>query len=236
MFQFQVWQFTFLGAKASKYSTELLELACGFLYEFPPTIQTTIKNNWLCNFSGYPGCWLPMDLMQEHHIRELKEKSQRRDQDFEGRFFQQVVSRNTRWFSRFRAAVSRAVDLKDWSASHSETNHSPALNQLRTSLKNEHVHTFVPGRSYDWVARDDSMIGQELMPKKILRFLQRSPTINSNSASALAPLDPAEPEDVTEEEEEPLDVPLPAMVMNGRLVLGDAHDGEEEDESLGEDI
>ncbi|QRW11529.1 transmembrane protein [Ceratobasidium sp. AG-Ba] len=114
----KVWLFTFTGSKASKYATELLELACGFIYEFPPELKNTLMKNWLCNITGLPGCWFLMDLMQEHNILKLKTKSQRRDEDFDGPFFQDVVSRNVQWFRRMKSVVNEAVHLQDRSNSH----------------------------------------------------------------------------------------------------------------------
>lgn len=112
-----------------------------------------------------------MDLMQEHHIRELKDKAQRRDEDFESPFFQKVVSRNVRWFTRTCSAINRAVELKDRGGKHGSKKDSATINRLPSSLADEHVHSYVPGRSFGWVARDDLKEGRRLMPAKIDHFL-----------------------------------------------------------------
>ncbi|QRV81726.1 hypothetical protein RhiJN_09741 [Ceratobasidium sp. AG-Ba] len=231
-----VWQFTFTGSGASKYSTELLSLACSFLYEFPESLRTLIKNNWLCNFSGLPGCWFPMDLMQEHHIRELKNKSQRRDQDFEGRFFQKVISRNTRWLTQIRSTINREVTLEDRSTSHGRAKRPATLNRLQASLKGEEVHAFSPGRSFGWLARDDLITGQKAMPAKVSAFLRRTLESGYDWAEATELGNEMQPEDLgidpADGTEEDIDVPLPPMVVDGELFVGEALDQSTFDESF----
>ncbi|KAG8793903.1 hypothetical protein FRC12_001205 [Ceratobasidium sp. 428] len=230
------WQFTFVGGvKGSKYATELLTLSAEFLYEFPPSLQEAVMNNWLCNLSGLPGCWFPMDLMQEHHIRELKTKSQRRDEDFSGEFFQDVVARNVRWFSDIQSAVNLAVGLQDRSAHHSNTKRDGAANRLRIALEQGRIHTFMPGRSHGWVAKDNFVDGIERMPHKLARFLRRS-------ANGHLGVDPDDMDTVGDEMDEfqSTDVqedmfsqpPLPPMVIDGQLVPGDMELDEQHVESL----
>lgn len=233
----QVWQFTFAGSGASKYSTELLELACGFLYEFPPALQNALLNNWLCNFSGLPGCWFAMDLMQEHHIRELKDKSQRSDEDFDSNFFQNVVSRNVRWFTQVRSTVNKAANLQDRSATHSSTKRHGTANRLRTALEREHVHHFVRGRSYGWVVQDDFTAGFNVLPAKLTRFLRQTISdrpgtgLDAPNDSQTAQEEQADLEQVEGEEAEALGeaedssmLPTPSMVVDGQLVTGDVAD------------
>ncbi|CUA74737.1 Transmembrane protein 245 [Mus musculus] [Rhizoctonia solani] len=227
-----VWQFSFMGANKSKYATELLELACGFMFEFPEALQIAIKNNWLCNFSGLNGCWMPMDLMQEHNIRELKDKAQRRDTDFESSFFQHVISRNIRWFAATRSSVTKALhDGKDnRSTTHSKSDNSDAITLLLASLELERVHSFVPGRSHGWLSRDNRSEGRRLMPTKLQHFLHRT-TQTASETSADDPVDPAEntEDEATNDplvdiDELPYDnmEPLaPGMIIDGRYIPGD---------------
>ncbi|QRV85551.1 hypothetical protein RhiJN_27619 [Ceratobasidium sp. AG-Ba] len=182
-------------------------------------------NNWLCNFSGFAGCWFPMDLMQEHNIRELKNKSQRRDEDFEGSFFQKVVSRNTRWLTQIRLTINREVKLEDRSTLHGRAKRSSTLNRLRTMLSTEEVHAFSPGRSFGWLAQDDLTVGRGLMPAKVSLFLRRMLATDPDVPILHVPDNEAESDkldaDENHEIEEPFDAPLPPMVMDGQLVLGE---------------
>ncbi|KAG8723858.1 hypothetical protein FRC09_001437 [Ceratobasidium sp. 395] len=225
-----VWLLTFTGSKASKYATELLELACGFLYEFPPELQNALKNNWLCNLSGLPGCWFAMDLMQEHNIRELKTKSQRRDEDFDGSFFQDVVSRNVRWFGRIRSVVNEAVHLQDRSNAHGSAKRQGTAAQLRSVLERERIHCFKPGRTFGWVAKDNLMDGYELLPSKLTRFLRQSldPSLPLDEDAA-----PNEPQPLTDAPSDDVEeLPMPSMVIAGRFVAGDTPEELQSDEDI----
>jgi len=71
-------------------------LACNFEYEYSAELQELILNNWLVNLTGIEGCWFPMDLMQEHNIKQLKKLAERQDATFGGEFFQEVVAMNIR--------------------------------------------------------------------------------------------------------------------------------------------
>ncbi|KDN33917.1 hypothetical protein RSAG8_12993, partial [Rhizoctonia solani AG-8 WAC10335] len=232
-----VWQFTFMGANKSKYATELLELACGFIFEFPEALQTAIKNNWLCNFSGLNGCWLPMDLMQEHHIRELKDKAQRRDTDFESPFFQHVISRNIRWFAATRTSVTKAFNdgKVTRSSAHSKSDNSAAIAQLLVSLELERVHSFVPGRSHGWLSRDNRSEGRRLMSTKLQHFLRRTTQMTPEPSEE----DVAEPGDnrddepinntiivVDELQYDGMEPPAPGMIIDGRYIPGDTDDSD----------
>ncbi|KAI0700077.1 hypothetical protein BC835DRAFT_1304258 [Cytidiella melzeri] len=93
-----VWVFTFCGSGRSKYTNELLEVACNLEYEYSNELKTAIMNNWLCNLTGDEGHWFPMDLMQEHNINLLKSMSGSRSSPFADPFFKEVISLNIRNF------------------------------------------------------------------------------------------------------------------------------------------
>ncbi|CCO37694.1 hypothetical protein BN14_11853 [Rhizoctonia solani AG-1 IB] len=179
-----------------------------------------------------------MDLMQEHHIRELKDKAQRRDTDFEGAFFQHVISRNIRWFSATRTAVTTALSqgYKTGSSAHGRSNNFAAISQLLSSLELEGVHSFVSGRSYNWLSRDNLTEGRRLMPTKLQHFLRRT-TANMVSSElevqeTVGPLeqDGLYPEGDNTEASELNDpgpeLPAPGMLIDGRYVPGNIEDPE----------
>jgi hypothetical protein len=175
-----------------------------------------------------------MDLMQEHHIRELKDKSQRRDEDFDGDFFQKVVSQNVRWFTRARSLVNKAVDLDNRTTSHGRAKRAGTANRLKSSLSSEQAHTFVPGRSYGWIARDDLIAGQRTMPQKIDNFIRRTTRDNPQDTETSG----AE-EGPPEEQEDPegsFNVPAPSMVIAGQFIPGDIPDDLPVDEELAASI
>ncbi|KAJ7854439.1 hypothetical protein B0H14DRAFT_3650523 [Mycena olivaceomarginata] len=62
----KVLRFSFWGAGSTNYGNEMLELACNFLYDFPPALRHAVLNNYLVNTTGLLGHWLELDLLQEH--------------------------------------------------------------------------------------------------------------------------------------------------------------------------
>ncbi|CCO36908.1 hypothetical protein BN14_11055 [Rhizoctonia solani AG-1 IB] len=225
----QVWLFTFAGSGSSKYTNELLELSAGFIYEFPEELQKAIMNNWLCNFSGNQGSWMPMDLMQEHHIRDLKDKSQHRDQDFEGEFFKKILSRNTRSFAQVRSTMNQALHLKDLSGRHGEAKHLSTRRKLLSTLEAQRIHVLVPGRDYGWKAQDDLMAGKQAMATKVSNFVKRP----SSSHNSVTQLETSQNDETLEESNNgqneneglPIIAGAPPVVIDGQLVF----DYEEED-------
>lgn len=95
------------------------------------------------------------------------------------------------------------------------------MTQLRASPKHGQVHSFIPGRSYGWSARDDLAAGHQAMPNKVSRFLCHTADVD-----VLAELNRAEGPTVEEEmdSEGSDEVPLPVMVNGGQLVTGDTQD------------
>lgn len=181
-----------------------------------------------------------MDLMQEHYIRELKDKSQRRDEGFDGDFFRNVISRNISWFTKVRSVVNQSTHLHDRSSVPGLTKRQGTANQLRVALERERVHYFVRGRSYGWAAQDDFMQGFRLLPAKLTRFLHQT------VETPLKPLsEPPEASQTTQAEDEQEELgeagqadaddelgalPTPAMVVAGRFIPGHIADDECGDE------
>ncbi|QRW07394.1 hypothetical protein RhiLY_06393 [Ceratobasidium sp. AG-Ba] len=211
-----VWQFTFTGSGASKYSTELLSLACSFLYEFPESLRTLIKNNWLCNFSGLPGC--------------CAETKTSKDSLPKGDITEYPLAYSDTVY------INREVTLEDRSTSHGRAKRPATLNRLQASLKGEEVHAFSPGRSFGWLARDDLITGQKAMPAKVSAFLRRTLESGYDWAEATELGNEMQPEDLgidpADGTEEDIDVPLPPMVVDGELFVGEALDQSTFDESF----
>ncbi|CAE6411386.1 unnamed protein product [Rhizoctonia solani] len=68
----KILRFYFWGSGNTNYGKEMLELACGFLYDFPEPLKEAIYQNWLVNPSGLDGHWHELDLLQEHHNLWIK--------------------------------------------------------------------------------------------------------------------------------------------------------------------
>ncbi|KIJ10153.1 hypothetical protein PAXINDRAFT_164295 [Paxillus involutus ATCC 200175] len=65
--------FQFTGGRNSKYVIEMLELWQGLHKEWPPAVQDFVREHcWLVNFEGKPNSFLPIDMAQEHNIKDIK--------------------------------------------------------------------------------------------------------------------------------------------------------------------
>ncbi|KAF8833153.1 hypothetical protein BDN67DRAFT_917538, partial [Paxillus ammoniavirescens] len=65
--------FRFTGGRNSKYAIEMLELLQGLHKEWPPAVQDFVREHcWLVNFKGKPNLFLPIDMAQEHNIKDIK--------------------------------------------------------------------------------------------------------------------------------------------------------------------
>ncbi|TFK58743.1 hypothetical protein BDN72DRAFT_781667 [Pluteus cervinus] len=65
--------FRFVGGKNGKYTVEVLELLQGLHREWTPAVKDLIREQcWLVNFTGKPTDFLPIDMAQEHNIKDIK--------------------------------------------------------------------------------------------------------------------------------------------------------------------
>ncbi|KAJ7272232.1 hypothetical protein C8J57DRAFT_1435196 [Mycena rebaudengoi] len=70
--------FRFAGGKNSNYTGEILELLQGLNKEWPPEIGANLSGNfirdncWVLNEQPKPDTFLPVDMAQEHNIKDIK--------------------------------------------------------------------------------------------------------------------------------------------------------------------
>ncbi|KAI0312418.1 hypothetical protein OF83DRAFT_1176656 [Amylostereum chailletii] len=225
-----VWTFTFMGCGKTKYTNELLELACNFLTEYSPELCLAIMNNWLCNLSGHLGCFFPMDLLQEKNIKRLKQMAQRRDASFGGDFFKNIVALNIRACIQSVKSMKTAVRLNDKSESHTTKKRVVALREATRKMAQQQLHLFCEGRSTGWRAQDDYSKGFNGFEdgKRLQDFIER--TIRDSGDLHGADTADVEAEMAAEmEAEEWTPVALPNMIVDGMLVSADDLD---EDDNL----
>ncbi|KAJ7261191.1 hypothetical protein C8J57DRAFT_1134546, partial [Mycena rebaudengoi] len=87
-------RFSFWGAGSTNYGNELLELACNFLFEFPTALRIAVLNNYLVNSKGLRGCWLELDLLQEHFNFWIKRLFNSKSHDFDSKHLAEAVEGN----------------------------------------------------------------------------------------------------------------------------------------------
>jgi hypothetical protein len=152
-----------MGSGRTKYSNELLELTCSFEFEYSDELKTAVMNNWLCNLSGQPGCWFPMDLLQEKNVKQLKKMSQWRNTSSGGNFFQEIVALNIRAFLQSMKVMRRVVQLTDHGESHVRTKKEATQKELMWHMDQHGLHKFRAGRTQGHVTQDDLGIGYHCM-------------------------------------------------------------------------
>lgn len=65
--------YRFVGGRNSKYAIEILELLQGLHKEWPATVSKFVMEHcWLVNFAGKQDSFLPIDMAQEHNIKDIK--------------------------------------------------------------------------------------------------------------------------------------------------------------------
>lgn len=174
----QIWVFTFAGSGKTKYTNELLELACNFEYEFTPQLKAAILDNWLVNITGWPGHWFPGDLLVEKQINQLKKMVQRSDQTFGSFFFRRVVALNVRHLIDGTARLRAAVGLSPRTQAHRRKQQDAAMNELQRRYNEHKTHLFCPGRAYGFRAADDFAAGYNKLSadneKRIRDFVDRT--------------------------------------------------------------
>jgi hypothetical protein len=180
-----------------------------------------VKNNLLCNLSGIEGCWFGLDLLQEKNIKRLKKMAQRRDADFGGSFFQEIVALNVRAFIQATDSMNTAVCLTQKGGAHRRTKKMAAMKELATSMQNQQLHRFCEGRTWGYEASDDFEKGYSLLIKKIPEFISRT-LKDAGAIHADGDVDPDMPDNSD-------DAPMPNMMLHGSLMAGDEIDLEDGD-------
>ncbi|KAI0318233.1 hypothetical protein OF83DRAFT_1083068 [Amylostereum chailletii] len=212
--------FTFMGSGKTKYTNELLELACNFLFEYSPELVIAIMHNWLCNLTGNAGCYFPMDLLQEKNIKRLKQMAQRWDALFGGDFFKNVIALNIHACIQSIHSMKAAVKLGVKSESHTTKKRVAALRDAGKKMALAQIHKFRQGRMVGWWAQDDWAIGYQKFRSgtRIQDFIER--TIR-DAGDLHGPDAPEVEADTHAEDEGQTAGVLPNMIIGGVLVTAD---------------
>ncbi|CAK5272580.1 unnamed protein product [Mycena citricolor] len=170
----KVLQFSFWGAGSTNYGNELLELACNFLYEFPPELMEAVLNNYLVNTLGLPGHWLELDLLQEHHNFWIKRLFNSKSQDFDSKHLSEAVSLNIHGFSELRKSFPETFGLKPNSGIHAKSDTSSDINALGFHYQADNILRYIPGRN-GHVVPNEFIVGRQILAGgKLAEFLERT--------------------------------------------------------------
>lgn len=205
---------------------ELLEVACGFEFEYSPQPQRIIKDNWLVNLTGIPGHWFAGDLLVEKTIRQLKVMAVRRTSTFGSKFFKSLAL-NVRYFLSASDSLRSAVGLSDISGFHPKKRRQVALETFRLKYRERQPHYFREKRAQGNIAADDFAAGQLELQRnngeRIRAFIERTTRDHGSYGSVNADKDQSDADDEPEmgREGSPRDGVQPNRVVDGVLVLGD---------------
>lgn len=243
----KVWTFTFCGSGKTKYTNQLLELACNFEYEFSDQLKTAILNNWLCNLTGQDGHWFPLDLLLEHNINLLKAMTPQRDAPFANKLFSQTISLNIRYFLAVKESMRSSLRLGQKGGSHSSKRKIKTMDKLITTMHEHELHRFRKGRTYGFKAQDDFAEGYTRYDttSRISDFISRTLSADDSvhkgysstytgapqSASLADGVGDTQPISPAGQDEFTTGLPVPSIWEDGELVLGDEYDGSVSDDS-----
>lgn len=207
-------QFVFWGSGSTNYGNKLLELACGFYYDYPEPLAQTILKSWLLNPSGYAGRWQEGDVLQEHNNKAIKRVFNKKASGFGGDFIRTKVSLNVLSFGQLQQSVLGLLGLSQKPQGRSKVDHKADIDCITTSYEHHRLFTFQPGRTQAFVAQDVFSAGySKLQDSALQKFLD------------CTVLDPESMEAYVENEEDNVsDPPAPLAMEGGNLVEGDVLD------------
>lgn len=152
----------------------MLELACNFLYEFPPALLEAVLNNYLVNTTGLHGHWLELDLLQEHYNFWIKRLFNSKSHSFDSRHLSEAVGLNIHGFSAIRDQFPGLFGFKKNDGKHKHADKTDDLNALGTHYRDDHIMQYVPGRNGHVVANEFNAGYDILEGGKLAEFLERT--------------------------------------------------------------
>ncbi|EAU82342.2 hypothetical protein CC1G_06652 [Coprinopsis cinerea okayama7 len=172
---FKVWIFTFAGSKNPFYSTFLLEIYCNFKWEFSPELRHALMFYWLVNLSGLPGCYIELDLLQEHFNFWLEEMVQHKGKSFDDPFYREVVARNIHHFLKLKDEMEQRVQLQARTKRHTNPKLDNERNLLLSHIRQFQLNKYRAGRTYGFSVQDDFSVGHDkIVDGKLKKFIARS--------------------------------------------------------------
>ncbi|KAF8598903.1 hypothetical protein BDV93DRAFT_450359 [Ceratobasidium sp. AG-I] len=220
----KVLRFYFWGSGSTNYGAEVLELACGFLYDFPEPLKQAISHNWLVNASGLEGHWHELDLLQEHHNLWIKRIFNSSNSEFDSTFLRELVSLNVVGFGWARKAVVSMLGLRPTSSGNPDINFSADITALAQTILAEGSLAHVASRSAETGSVNDNYAqGIDcLTDGQLATFISRS--LNNEWDTDAQPVEgddvgPIEGENAEADDDDVL--PDPLTLLGGRLGIAE---------------
>lgn len=172
----KAWTARFAGSGHTKYVEELLELFCLFEYELTEAMTGLIWDNSIGSLTGNEGSYVPLDLIQEWMIGEIKGHLSRSDEAFDSPFVREVVAPNVRGAQELKKSVRELLGLAATSGRRpGDGLDDKVVARLLRDIRATEANRFRRGRHYGHVARDDDAAGNDVLEGgKVASFLKRT--------------------------------------------------------------
>ncbi|KAJ7802537.1 hypothetical protein B0H14DRAFT_3780337 [Mycena olivaceomarginata] len=148
----KVLRFSFWGAGSTNYGNEMLELACNFLYDFPPALQHAVLNNYLANTTG----------------GFFNSKSHA----FDSKHLVEAVGLNIHGISSIRDRFPRIFGFKKNQGKHKNADTTNDLNALGVHYRDDRIMQYVPGRNEHEFLERTTRNGASVQPENDPELLQ----------------------------------------------------------------
>ncbi|GJE92463.1 hypothetical protein PsYK624_086170 [Phanerochaete sordida] len=239
-----IWVFTFCGSGRSKYTNELLELICSFEYEFSDELAAVVLDHWLCNLTGYDGCWFPLDLLQEHGNRQLKKLTNDRAAPFGSAHFKNIISYNIRYLLDVKDSLRDTLGLSSRSGSHKRKKKMVAMRRVSALMRERELHRFRQGRSLSPLAQDDFENGYRIFARttRLRDFTTRTAldSVHVHDGGNDVEMEDGTGTETAEgdvnDDDEAAAPPMPNMWLDGRLVQDEDDSGSDDEGDEDEEV
>ncbi|KAJ7261503.1 hypothetical protein C8J57DRAFT_1634506 [Mycena rebaudengoi] len=169
-------RFSFWGAGSTNYGNELLELACNFLIEFPTALRIAVLNNYLVNTKGLSGCWLELDLLQEHFNFWIKRLFNSKNHSFDSKHLAEVVGLNIHGISSIREQFPGVFGFKQNEGKHPKADTTADINALGFHYRDDQMMRYIAERESHVVGNEFSGGWDVVVGSAVAEFLARTTT------------------------------------------------------------
>lgn len=173
--------FIFPAAGATNYTTEALEHACHFFYEFPEKLKLAVMNNYLVNPTGLIFGWYEHDLLQEHHNFWIKRVFNIKNLTFDSVFLRDTVALNIRKFGDLRERFYGMLGLGQRRSTRVKAQVEADIKVLASTFIQSKSHTFHSGRTQPFTTMDAISVGINKLSNGVLSSFLNRPTVDADT-------------------------------------------------------
>ena len=129
----------FLGGKASRYATAIMEIRVGMAAEWSEELKRVVRSNWLINPWGKKDKFLALDEFMEELVRAYKQHYNPGGSEGLDDHMRKVVAKCVVYFMRIKEDVRKCLGLRRHEGRHNRRDRSADVVALLEFLLNEGV-------------------------------------------------------------------------------------------------